>query len=201
MLDCPRGGSRQRNLLRRTSTPARVILPAGAPRVSRARRCGDRIRQGRADRQGRQARRRPVRRDRLRGGPQGPEQAGARHDGHEGQGLPPAGRGRERRRSGGLPEPGPDLPQRVLGLGREPLRPGPLQAAEERELDLQRSRRRPRLLQHPPADERGRAGARQPVLHDGGGRRLVHDRGRARPGAGGSRPGRSARPKRRRRSW
>ena len=43
-------------------------------------------------------------------------------------------------------------------------------------LDLPAPRRRARLLQHPPADERGRAGARQPVLHEGGGRRQLHDR-------------------------
>ena len=56
----------------------------------------------------------------------------------------------------------------VLGLGREPLRPRALQAAEERVAGPSSTRAWCGLLQHPSADERGRGGARQPVLHQGG---------------------------------
>ena len=48
--------------------------------------------------------------------------------------------GGERRRQGGVPEPGPDLPQRLLGVGREPLRPRALQEAEERLQGLRAAR-------------------------------------------------------------
>ena len=104
------------------------------PRPPRA---GTRARAGRGGREGRAAGVRPGRRGGLgrgaEGASPGPSSATITMKGKAF--LPrvavvPVGGTRR------VPEPGPDLPQRVLGVRREPLRPRPLQEAEERVLGL-----------------------------------------------------------------
>ena len=141
--------------------------------------------QSHGSREGRQAGSGHGRGGRVGRGAEAPLAAHGRHRDHEGQGVRAARDGRERRRQGGVSEPGLDLPQRLLRLGREPLRPRALQEAEERLQGLRGARRRPHLLQHPPADERLRAGARQPLLGARRRGRRLRDPGRARRDVGG----------------
>ncbi len=55
------------------------------------------------------------------------------------QGIRAAGAGRSGRQQGAFPQPGPDPPQRLLGLRREPLRPRTLQAGRGQSSHLQQT--------------------------------------------------------------
>ena len=186
------GPMRSKAFARALALACRSLRGRRSPRRAR---CAARVQLARQER----PRPRPTSRTRSSGSrarrPQPRPASATRRD--EGQGVRAARGGGARRRQRRVPERGPRVPQRVLGLGREPLRPRPLQEAEERRPDLPAPGARARLLQHPPADERVRAGAGQPVLGARRRRRDVRDRGRAGRQLDAARPGTSAAARRR----